>query len=230
MSHSSSHATDATSLEASAAAALSQDSSADESLNWLVDQQSNCHPLPVTELEIPDSPYRLYRFLTEMEDILESIADDTQRIQAIAPLVRKLLSSSYWLQMEYNQPKPDPGWAVRFLYREQQFPLTVQMVAWLPNNVSPIHNHGTWGLVALISGQERNQFWRRSPTPEHPDRLECVGEKILEPGEIIGFLPDAIHSVEPLGEEPAITFNLYGITDYKNRFRFDPTAHTAKPF
>jgi hypothetical protein len=41
------------------------------------------------------------------------------------------------------------------LYQEDNFPITIQMVAWLPGNISPIHNHGTWGLVAVVSGQEK---------------------------------------------------------------------------
>ena len=37
------------------------------------------------------------------------------------------------------------------------------MVTWLPGHTSTIHNHGTWGIVALVGGQERNRLWRRVP-------------------------------------------------------------------
>ncbi|MEM1369934.1 MAG: cupin, partial [Cyanobacteria bacterium P01_H01_bin.15] len=40
----------------------------------------------------------------------------------------------------------------------------------------------------------------------------------------------AIHSVEPLGDEPAVTFNLYGETDFAQRFEFDALKHTAWNF
>jgi predicted metal-dependent enzyme (double-stranded beta helix superfamily) len=116
------------------------------------------------------------------------------------------------------------------LYKEPNFPLTVQMVTWLPGNVSPIHNHATWGIVALISGEEKNTFWRCSPTPQSPNRIELVGEKILLPGDIIGFMPDTIHSVESIGDEPTISFNVYGITNFEERFEFDPLKHTATNF
>jgi len=185
---------------------------------------------PQSEQDSFVEPYRLYRFLTHLEDILLTTSDDYHRLLLIQPLVRRLLTSSYWLQMEFTSPPVDPGWSVRFLYQEHQFPITIQMVAWLPGHVSPIHNHGTWGMVAVIGGEEKNQFWRRSPTSEHPDKIEPVSEKILVPGDIIGFLPDTIHSVEPLGSEPTVTFNLYGETDYSQRFEFDPTNHTAQTF
>jgi predicted metal-dependent enzyme (double-stranded beta helix superfamily) len=201
-----------------------------ESQNWLLTNDGHCIALPLDELELPEKPYRLYRFLTELEDILDTVEDDYNRIRAIAPRVRKLLSSSYWLQMAYTDPPVDPGWSVQFLYDEHDFPITVQMVAWLPGHTSPIHNHGTWGIVAIVSGQEKNRFWQRSSTSEYPNHLESVSEKILVPGDMIGFTPAAIHSVEPIGSEPAITFNLYGVTDYSQRFEFDPIAHTAENF
>jgi predicted metal-dependent enzyme (double-stranded beta helix superfamily) len=201
-----------------------------ESQNWLLTKDGNCIALSLDELELPEKPYRLYRFLTELEHILDTVKDSRDRIRVITPLVRKLLTSSYWLQMAYTDPSLELGWSVHFLYEEYEFPLTIQMVAWLPGHVSPIHNHGTWGIVAIISGQEKNRFWQRSSRPGHSSAIEFVGEKILTSGDIIGFTPDAIHSVEPLGAEPVITFNLYGVTDYSQRFEFDPVTHTAKHF
>ncbi len=198
--------------------------------NWIVHDDSSTEAYYPQETELAVDPYRLFRFLTDLEDILLDIPGDRDRTKAIMPLVRHLLTSSYWLQMEYDRPSPTTGWSVKMLYREPEYPLTVQMVAWQPGSVSPIHNHGAWGIVALISGEEKNRFWKRSPTAEHPDRLELVGEKILQPGEIISFMPGAIHSVESIGDEPTISFNLYGETNYKQRYEFDTKNHTAKNF
>lgn len=198
--------------------------------NWIIHSDSTKEAYYPQETELPVDPYRLFRFLTDMEDILLKIPNDRDRLQAIMPLVRHLLTSSYWLQMEYDLPSPKTGWSVKMLYREPEYPLTVQMVAWQPGGMSPIHNHGAWGIVAIVSGTEKNRFWKRSPTPEHRDRLELIGEQILEPGEIIGFMPDAIHSVESVGDEPTISFNIYGETNYKQRYQFDTKNHTAKNF
>ena len=198
--------------------------------NWIVHDDSSVEAYYPQEKELTVDPYRLFRFLTDLEDILLNIPGDRDRLKAIMPLVRHLLTSSYWLQMEYDQPSPKTGWSVKMLYREPEYPLTVQMVAWQPGSVSPIHNHGAWGIVALISGEEKNRFWKRSPTAEHPNRLELVGEKILQPGEIISFMPGAIHSVESIGDEPTISFNLYGAPNYKQRYEFDVTNHTATNF
>ena len=181
-------------------------------------------------MALPDRPYRLYRFLTELEDILERESDEVERIRAIAPRVRKLLTSSYWLQLAYPEPHPDSGWALRFLYEERDYPITVQMESWLPGHTSPIHNHATWGIVAIVGGGEKNQFWKRSPTPDAPHRIEPTARKLMMPGQIIGFTAEAIHSIEPLGDEPVVSFNLYGETNFQRRFQFDPETNTATPF
>jgi predicted metal-dependent enzyme (double-stranded beta helix superfamily) len=198
--------------------------------NWLITDDGAHRPFGNAETLEPGRYYRLYRFLTELEDILDTFHDDISRLEAITPLVRKLLVSSYWLQLEYHNPDPKMGWSVNFLYREHEFPLTVQMVTWLPGHKSAIHNHGTWGIVALIGGQERNRLWRRSPRPEHPDRIELVDEIVLHPGDVVALTANAIHSVEPMGNEPTVSFNLYGVTNFSDRYEFDPEAQTAKLF
>ena len=201
-----------------------------ENRNLLVTDDGALQALAVAEVEEPAQTYRLYRFLTELEDILASEPEDEKRLAAIVPLVRKLLISSYWLQMEYKEPDPKTGWGVHFLYREYQFPLTVQMVAWSPGSHSTIHNHATWGLVAMLGGQETNRLWRRTPTADQPHQIEQVEEVLLAPGDIITFTPGAIHQVTPYGDEPTISFNLYGVTDFKNRYVFNPAEKTAKLF
>jgi predicted metal-dependent enzyme (double-stranded beta helix superfamily) len=95
---------------------------------------------------------------------------------------------------------------------------------------SSIHNHGTWGVVAVLKGQEKHTFWRRVPTSEFPDQIEQVGEHILNVGEIISFTPHAIHQVEALGNEPTVSFHLYGDTQPQSRMEFNPITRTAKPF
>jgi predicted metal-dependent enzyme (double-stranded beta helix superfamily) len=197
---------------------------------WLVDHPGNVLPLQSSSLDVAaDRPYRLYRFLTDVEDILTTIADPIGQLQAIVPRVQRLLNGS-WLEIMPILPDAEMGWEVVTLYDEPMFPLTVQMVAWAPGSQSPVHNHGCWGLVALIRGQERNQFWRRSPTSDSPDRLEQTEDHILNAGEIMTFLPDAIHRITALGEQPTISFNLYGETAYDQRFEFDLNTDSATLF
>jgi predicted metal-dependent enzyme (double-stranded beta helix superfamily) len=174
--------------------------------------------------------YRLYRFLTEVEDVLDNVDDESSCLPEIRMLARRLVTNSYWVQSQKLQPSPQTGTSVLLLYDELGFPLTVQVVTFLPGIKSPIHNHGTWGVVAVLKGKEKTTCWQRSPSAEFPDKIENTGNITLEPGNIISFTPDAIHSVEAVGDEPTVTFNIYGETDPKERFEFDIVSQTAKKF
>ncbi|MEM6404457.1 MAG: cupin [Cyanobacteria bacterium P01_D01_bin.116] len=197
--------------------------------DWLITDDGLCEAREIIEQdELSENPYRLFRFLTDLEDILQNTDDDKQRLEEIRPIVRRLLNSSEWLHYEYLEPDADTGWSVTTLYDEPDFPLTVQTVVWSPGSVSPIHNHGTWGVVAILSGEEKNTLWKQ----ENPDnkQIKKAGELILSPGDIISLTPDAIHNIEVIGDEPTVSFNLYGETNYDQRFEFDPINYTAANF
>ncbi|MEY3401237.1 MAG: hypothetical protein RLZZ86_852, partial [Cyanobacteriota bacterium] len=63
-----------------------------------------------------------------------------------------------------------------------------------------------------------------------PDKIEKTGEINLSPGDIISFTSETIHHVQAMGEEPTVTFNIYGETNPKQRFEFDVINHIAKKF
>jgi predicted metal-dependent enzyme (double-stranded beta helix superfamily) len=199
--------------------------------DWLITNDGDClamATIPPTQ-KLPSS-YRLYRFLTDLENILAEVPDDRSRLDLIRPLVRHLLVSAQWLQMNFSLPDPATGWSVVMLYDEPDFEITIQNVAWAGGSISPIHSHGAWGIVALLDGQEKNTLWQRSPTITHPGQIQKTGEVMLQPGDILSLLPNAIHQVEALGAEPTISFNLYGKTDYDQRFEFDLDRHEAQVF
>jgi predicted metal-dependent enzyme (double-stranded beta helix superfamily) len=81
-----------------------------------------------------------------------------------------------------------------------------------------------------LSGQEKNTFWQRSGTADTPDRIKQVGDRTLSPGDILCLMPDAIHHIEAVSDEPTISFNLYGETNYSQRFQFDALQDTAHIF
>jgi len=185
---------------------------------------------PAREWDLLRTPYRLHRFLTEVEDVLEAAIDESACLPQLWLLVRRLITNSYWIQTQYIDPNPDTGTGVIMLYDEIGYPLTVQISTYLPGTRSSIHNHGNWGIVAVLKGEEKNTLWKRLSDAKFLDRVEPTAEVVVLPGDIISFTPDAIHSVEAVGDEPTVTFSLYGETHHSRRFEFDPVLHTAKNF
>ncbi len=191
-------------------------------MDFIVDDLGCCSSLATQPFTFP-TRYRLYRFLTEVEDILQKDQREEEYLRQICPRLRLLLENCLWLQVPEVEPDRELGWSVQTIYDEPFFDLTVQLVTWLPGAKSTIHNHGGWGLVALLEGEERHLFWCKEN-----DRLVFRGEKVLKPGEIICFSANAIHQIEALGEQPTISFNLYGKS--KDRFEYDLDSNTATPY
>ena len=199
--------------------------------DWFVDAEGQCQPRPTPRpWNLLQEHYYLHQFLS---DVLHSLAhtphefDQWDYLPQIRRRVRQLVLNSYWLRTQRPDPDSKTGTALLTLYDEIGYPLTVQTVTACAGVITPIHNHGTWGVVALLEGQERHTLWRRMT---HPDRLEKTGQQTLQAGEIISFQPEAIHQVETLGPTPSFTFQLYGDTQPKSRFLFECAPFAVKPF
>ena len=205
------------------------------SQDWLVTKDGKCTPCKsIREWDLLRENYRLYRFLTEVEDTVNQAEKREETEETFLPqlrkLVRQLILNSYSIKTQSPEANYITGTSILSLYEELGFPLTIQIEKMLPAKTCSVHNHGTWGIVAVLSGEQKNIFWQRKPSPEYQDKIEKTEEKILRSGEIISFTSEAIHSVEAVGEKPTITLNLYGETDGNKRFMFDPINHQAKHF
>lgn len=203
--------------------------------DWLVKKDGICRLCQsVREWDLLAEEYRLYRFLTEVEDIMRLAAaegiDEENSLSGIRMIVRKLILNCYTVKTRLPEPNPETGISVVMLHDEVGFPMTIQTEMNLPGTKSTIHNHGTWGVVMVLQGKLKNTFWKRNYSTKFPDGIDRVGERIIESGDIISFTTEAIHSTEAIGDEPTITFNLYGDTHGSKRFQFDLEKQTAKHF
>lgn len=202
--------------------------------DWFVDADGTCQARPAARTwDLLREHYYLHQFLTE---ILETIAhapnelEEWDYLPQIRRKVRQLLINSYWVRTQYGSPDIPTGSHVFTLYDEIGYPLTIQNVITKPGIKSSIHNHGTWGVLFQISGEEKHTFWKKVNSPEQSFQIQRIDELILKPGEIISFHPDAIHQVETIGEENSLTFQLYGDTQPKSRFQFELETQTARRF
>jgi predicted metal-dependent enzyme (double-stranded beta helix superfamily) len=208
-----------------------------KSQDWLVNEEGECIACKSPrqwDLIAETDNYRLHRFLTEIEDVVNQSEMTGQAevdfLPSLRRLLRKLILNCHWVSTHTTDPDPKTGSSFLLLYDEPGLPLTIQTEVLLPGTRTPIHNHGTWGIVATIQGQQKNTFWKRTPSTEFPHKIELVCEKVLEAEDIISFTTEAIHCVEAIGEQPVITLNLYGDTFGFKRFIFDPLTNHAVNF
>lgn len=101
-----------------------------------------------------------------------------------------------------------------------------------PGEPTPVHSHGTWGIVGVYAGRDRHEAWRRVDDGDGPGEavVELIEERILEPGDvaIIPHPPQDIHRQQGHGE-PAYELVLFGANAMViPRLIFDPGARSAR--
>lgn len=102
-----------------------------------------------------------------------------------------------------------------------------------PDESTPIHSHGTWGVVGVYAGRDRHEAWRRCDggTGAGHAVVELIEERVLKPGDVvvIPHPPQDIHRQQGFGGEPAYEFVLFGANAMViPRLIFDPEHAHAR--
>ena len=132
-----------------------------------------------------------------------------------------------------RQCDPEQGFGFQLLHEEPDHNLAVAALSWLPGRGTPPHDHGTWGVVVGVEGDEVNTFWLRTDDRSRDGHavLEKLSEKVFPPGAVIGLAPDIIHSVRNDGKEVSVSLHVYGRNiNFTGRSQFDPERRTVEPW
>jgi len=102
-----------------------------------------------------------------------------------------------------------------------------------PEAMTPIHSHGSWGVIGVYQGRDQYQVWRRldDGTGAGEASVELVEERILEPGDAVVLPPPPqdIHAQRGHNGEATYEYVLFGAnTMILPRLYFDPSRNTAQ--
>jgi predicted metal-dependent enzyme (double-stranded beta helix superfamily) len=176
----------------------------------------------------------LNNFITDVKAILDSEGPTDAGLARIAERMRPLTREPLLTETteEFGNAHDGIRRQSRPLYTDETG-LTLVRGRFPHHTNTPIHNHGTWGIIAVYSGVDRLQEYCRLDGGEgagHAE-IELIGERILRPGDtaIIPHPPQDIHAQQGAEGTDACEFVLFG----KNamnipRLYFDPEAKTAE--
>jgi len=143
-------------------------------------------------------------------------AEPADCVLALAPLMFDLLehANTFLLPQHYRS---DPGGYTRnLIYEAPDETLSLYSIVWLPGQWTPVHDHGSWGVVGVVEGvlEERN-YVRLSPDRGKDADIELArgGTILLRHGAVTSFVPnpDHIHVTGVPDDRPrAVSLHLYG--------------------
>jgi len=111
-------------------------------------------------------------------------------------------------------PNPEPGSSAKLyvLAEDEDGRFPIYLTCALPGGAVRPHNHGTWAVVAGLSGCEENCLYDRLAGGHEPGpaRIALSATVRIHAGESIALMPDDIHSVATPGDVPRRHFHMYG--------------------
>jgi predicted metal-dependent enzyme (double-stranded beta helix superfamily) len=175
----------------------------------------------------------LTQLVDELHRVTRGSADAGTIVNALSGPVGACARAKDWVEDRYFKCDLDQGFGVHLLHEEPDHSLAVLAVAWLPGRSAPVHDHGTWAVVAGVEGVERNRHWRRTDDGSRPGYAEVreIGEDLIRPGEVLPMMPSAIHSVANETDGITLSLHVYGKhPNYTARSQFDVDAKTEQTF
>lgn len=138
----------------------------------------------------------LDRFILDCRGVLAQTADAAELVTAIAPLMLMLLQSgTAFLRPEHFREDPD-HYARNAIYLCPEGDLSLFALVWLPGQWTPVHDHGSWGVVGVVEGllEERSYMPTDGEIMANSGiRLRRGGVVLLNPGSVTTFVPNPDH-------------------------------------
>ncbi len=156
----------------------------------------------------PEHP-RWLGFLRTLQTLVSTPREEALLLAEVDTALRALIATDDWL---------DPAWRLAGADTYRQYPLyidpegrfSVVSFVWGPGHRTPIHNHGTWGVIGVLTGAELCTEYD-IPTEGMP--MTPTGRHLLEVGSTDKVSPAVgdIHQVSNAKDgQTSISIHVYG--------------------
>ena len=163
--------------------------------------------------------YGLQDFIEDAGAATRGAAAPADRVLAVAPLMLRLLAGGLdFLEPRHFRADPE-RYARNAVHVDPAGGPSLYSLVWTPGQWTPVHDHGTWGVVGIVRGVlEERAMMRTDRAADDADTgivLKRGGLVLLAAGAVTGFVPnpDHIHRTGVPGDrEQAVSLHLYGRT------------------
>ena len=160
----------------------------------------------------------LESFISQAAAVSRQEPDPSDCVLALAPLMLDLIEQAgTFLQPQHFRSDPQT-YSRNLIYDAPDESLSLYSIVWLPGQWTPVHDHGSWGVVGVVEGVlEERSYVRLSPDRGADEDIVLVrgGTVLLRHGAVTSFVPnpDHIHVTGVSSERSgAVSLHLYGRT------------------
>ena len=169
--------------------------------------------------------YDLDTFLADCRSCTQEFVAPADIVQEISPLMLKLIRHQDFLKPEHRQCS-EGHYARNPVYVCKTGNLSLFTMVWQPGQWTPVHDHGTWGVVGILEGILEERNFIRVDDRQRDDSgiiLQRGGNLMLGSGSVTTFVPNPDH-IHRTGvsrhRTQAISLHLYG-RDMNNYHVYD---------
>ena len=181
-----------------------------------------------------DRHYGVEEFVADARRIMEvegGITDREAAVRQLEPLLERALDGPGWTDPKYATVVDGGRPGYRY-YRNDDGSLNVYGVLFRPGHPTPVHDHVTWGIIGVYSGEQRTTRYRRLDDGSRPGQcqVEEEADEVLTHGATYPLLPPHdIHRIEVVGAEDGLSIHVLGADLKRQRRRiFDVEQGTCE--
>jgi 3-mercaptopropionate dioxygenase len=179
---------------------------------------------------LADSSYGVRELIADARRIMEAEGGGNDREAAVLqlqPLLAAALEGPGWTDERFATT--DEGGRRRYLYyRNDDDSLLIYGVVFRNGHPTPVHDHVTWGLIGVQSGEQRTTRYRRADDGSVPGqcRVDLVADEVLTRGATYPLLPPHdIHRIEVVSEGEGLSIHVLGADLTRQRRRIFDVAN-----
>ena len=147
-------------------------------------------------------------------------------------LLRLAVHVNLFSEEDFPAPTPKEIAKTYLLAENPDAGAALYLVSILPFGPSPIHDHGTFAIIAGLSGFEHNTVYARARDESGAGKATLKVDRTLElgPFDALALMPNDIHHIDNQHALPTRHLHLYGTAfeHQLDRLEFDITQQTAK--
>ncbi len=178
--------------------------------------------------------YGIEEFIVDARRIMEvpgGITDREAAVRELEPLLKRALDGPGWTDPRYRV-KVEGGRNGYQYYENADGSLNIYGVLFQPRRPTPVHDHVTWGIIGVYSGEQQTTRYNRMDDGSMPGQcsVEEQVDEVLTHGATYPLLPPHdIHRIEVVGPEEGLSIHVLGADLRRQKRRiFNVAEHTCE--